>query len=304
METTETADRKSILERITVFFICYATAAAIQFVGTFSLFSAIGGSWVHGVAGAITVELMILAANDKGAKSSGRLRGFLFVLSLFLISVSALFQVADMVSHKPDPELADRLAGLYGLIRVVIPVMPAVAMGAATIVKFYESRNVPAAPVAIQQGQHGEDLNETVRSTVGGAMAAINDRLDDMANASQAQAAAQAEQTETLRTELVAAVSWINTIEDQVSAIQTAQPQPKRIAAPRQAKPQPAAQIAAGETVADWPAGSWQQIAETAVRAELDAGRRPVWAEIERLPGVTVSRQMISKTFRYLVQGE
>ena len=155
-------------QRVNWFSVCYWAAACVQVVGSFNIFGTVGGSVLHALAGALCLELLILALNAYGAMQTGKWMACICSLSLALIAASAMFQAADLLSHPADQNLASRLgAGYYGLLRSTVPVMPSVAMAAITLIKFVDARRSksPATVAPLPQGEVFDPvaLSQTLR---------------------------------------------------------------------------------------------------------------------------------------------
>lgn len=156
-------------QKLNWFAICYWASATVQVVGSYSVFGSVGNSPLHAIAGGLCLELLILALNNYGASQRGKWMAFICSLSLALIAVSAMLQVADLLSHDINAELATRLGpGLYGLLRVVVPAMPSVAMAAVTLIKFVDAKRgqtaALAAPAAQGEAFDPAALSQTLRS--------------------------------------------------------------------------------------------------------------------------------------------
>jgi len=162
MQENFTQNNDNPLKRIDWFSVCYWAAAGVQVVGSYNVFGTIGGSWLHAIAGALCLELFILALNAYGVKQSGKWMGLVCLASLVLIGASAMFQVADLLSHPVDATLAEKFgAGLYAVLRVTVPVAPSVAMAGVTIIKFVDARRNQGVPLAEQlQAAHAQ-LHQT-----------------------------------------------------------------------------------------------------------------------------------------------
>jgi regulator of replication initiation timing len=159
---------ENALKRIDWFGVCYWAAAGVQVVGSFNVFGAVGGSPLHAVAGALCVELLILALNSYGAKQSGKWMAIVCMASLVLIGASAMFQVADLLSHKVDAELAAKFgAGLYGALRVTIPIAPSVAMAVVTLIKFVDAKRNQGVPLDEQLAATEHQLQQVNANLAG-----------------------------------------------------------------------------------------------------------------------------------------
>lgn len=150
------------------FAVCYWTSAAVQVVGSFNVFGNVTGDPLHASAGALCFELFILALNAYGARQAGKWMACICMLSLALIGTSAMFQVADLLSHDINVQLASRLgAGLYGVLRVTVPAMPSVAMAGVTLIKFVDAGRTqrPATGSPDEQGARFDpsELLQTLR---------------------------------------------------------------------------------------------------------------------------------------------
>ena len=138
---SEMMDNTHRLSRINWFSVCYWAAASVQVVGSFNVFGTVGGSVLHAIAGALCLELLILALNAYGTTQAGGWMACICILSLTLIAASAMFQVADLLSHEADPGLATRLgSNYYAVLRTTVPMVPSVAMAAVTLIKFVDAR--------------------------------------------------------------------------------------------------------------------------------------------------------------------
>lgn len=150
------------IKGINWFGVGYWAAAVVQVVGSFSVFGTVGGSILHAVAGALCLELMILALNSYGVKQSGSWMWLVCVTSLMLIGASAMFQVADLLSHEADAALAAKFgATLYATLRVTIPIVPSVAMGVITLIKFVDAKRNQGVPLAEQLEATERELRQT-----------------------------------------------------------------------------------------------------------------------------------------------
>lgn len=134
--TITNTDQKSGLDRIDMFAVSYWTAAVLQLIGTYNVFNVYGGEgfrgFMHGVSGALCFELVILAVNAYGVKQTGAYRGLLLVVSLALIMVSCMIQIADLgIESKREVKNA-----LDSFMMVVVPSAPSVAMFVTTVIKF------------------------------------------------------------------------------------------------------------------------------------------------------------------------
>jgi len=162
-----TQNNDNPLKRIDWFGVCYWAAAGVQVVGSFNVFGTVGGSWLHAVAGALCLELLILALNAYGVKQFGRWMGLVCMASLALIAASAMFQVADLLSHKTDADLAARLGVVYyGILRATVPVVPSVAMAVVTLIKFVDARRNQGVPLVVQLEATARELRQT-QATLG-----------------------------------------------------------------------------------------------------------------------------------------
>ncbi len=153
-------------QKLNWFAVCYWSAAGVQFVGSFNVFGNVSGDPVHAGAGALCFELFILALNAYGVKQAGKWMACICSLSLALIAASAMFQVADLLSHDINAQLASRLGqGLYGLLRVTVPAMPSVAMAGVTLIKFVDAkRGQVMAPTAQERAGEAFDPAQVLQA--------------------------------------------------------------------------------------------------------------------------------------------
>jgi hypothetical protein len=143
-------------QKLNWFAVCYWSAAAVQIVGSFSVFGSVTGDPLHASAGALCFELFILALNAYGVKQAGKWMACICMLSLALIAMSAMFQVADLRRHDINTELASRLGpDLYAFLRVTVPAMPSVAMAGVTLIKFVDAKRgqIVATAAPDEQGE-------------------------------------------------------------------------------------------------------------------------------------------------------
>lgn len=141
MNEQTTSSYSSYPKWLNPFNIAYAVSALIQIIGTWSFFGEIGGGGARGffysVSGAICLELMILALNFYGKEKAGFFRLCLVVASLTLISASATIQIFDIRIAHPSDMIVALLGPYLPLARVMVAIVPSVAMGIITVIKFF-----------------------------------------------------------------------------------------------------------------------------------------------------------------------